>query len=210
MAKDFANRKTRTRARVPASRKPSSRTVAPRRTPPRGTTNRSGKPNTPRKKRAHRSVFHGPSFSGGMVLGALVVVTAAYLPELFRTKIEPTLAAKHLEAREPVTFEFAERLRNSQIHADPDTYAADAYMGENDNVKYVIQAASFRAMDDAESLRAQLLLIDLPAQTNRVQVGDKQWYRVKVGPFLSRLEAGRAMTRVRELDLDAILIKQGP
>jgi hypothetical protein len=206
MSKDFANRKTKTGPRKTAKRRSSRRAPAPRGTAIRSAP--SPKPGRSKKKPAKGPLFHGPSFSGGIVLGAFLVLAAAYLPEVFRQQVERTLATNVLEDREPVQFEFTERLRRSEVHTDPDTYADDANPRANADLIYIIQAASFQTMSDAESLRAQLLLINLPVQTTPVRVGNRPWYRVTVGPFISQLDAGRAMTRLRELNLDALLTKR--
>jgi len=206
MSKDFANRKPKS-----GTRKASSRGAAPRSGATRAPATRSPsstRKRQPRKKSKQSPIFHGPSFSGGIVLGAIIVLAAAYLPEIFQDTVERTLAVKTREAHKPVQFEFDERLRSSEVRTDPDAYADDANPGLGIEMEYLIQAASFQGMDDAESLRAQLILIDMPVQTTAVQVGDKPWYRVTVGPFLSQVEAGRAMTRLRELNLDAFLIKR--
>lgn len=198
MSKDFANRKSKTATRRPTSRAATSRGASSR-TPMHGQA---------RKKRTQSALFHGPSFSGGIALGAIMVLAAAYLPDLFRETVGQTLALKSREPREPVRFEFAERLRNSEVRADLDAYADDVNPDMNAAMEYLIQAAAFRTMDDAESLRARLILIDLPVRTTAAWVANKPWYRVTVGPFLSQDEASRAMTRLRELDLDAFLIKR--
>ena len=199
MSKDFANRKPGSRSRTANS---SSRGGAQRKRKP------AAKPKARAHKRSPPRVFHGPSFSGGIVLGALLVIAAAYVPDVFREEVQKTLAVKSREAHESVQFEFDERLRESEVRADPDAYAEDAGPTTSTEMEYLIQAASFQARNDAESLRAQLILINLPVRTNAVQVGDKPWYRVTVGPFLSQVEAGRAMTQLRELNLDAFLIKR--
>jgi len=204
MAKDFANRRSRSK---PANRGAATRNPTVRAAPSRTAAPRNRAPARPRSEHPGQSFFHGPSFSGGVVLGALLVLAGAYLPDIFRDRVAQTLTTKQLESPEPVQFEFDERLRTSEVHTDPDAYADDASQATPGAMEYLIQAASFRAKDDAETLRAQLLLMNLPAHTKAVQVGDKPWYRVTVGPFLSQVEAGRAMTRLRELNLDALLIK---
>jgi cell division protein FtsN len=136
------------------------------------------------------------------------VLAGAYLPDFLLETVEQTVAVNEPQSRQPVQFEFDQRLRRSEVRTDPNTYADDVNPTAGMTIEYLIQAASFRTRDDADSLRAQLLLIDLPARTNAVEVGDKPWYRVTVGPFLSQVEAGRAMTRLREQNLDAFLIKR--
>jgi cell division protein FtsN len=214
MAKDFANRKTKTAARGATSQARSQAgsqagKTRGKKSPSAPARNRKrAEPSQKKKKPVHRTAFHGPSFSGGIVLGGLLVLAAANVPEVFREQVQQTLAAKTLEAGERVQFEFPERLRESEVDTDSDAYANDANPASDKEMEYLIQAASFQAMDDAESLRAQLILIDLPVRTNAVRVGDMPWYRVTVGPFLSQVQAGRAMTRLRQLNLDAFLIKR--
>ena len=208
MSKDFANRKPKAGTRKAASAGAPKRGATTRRATPRKPNAKRSAGQSRKRRTQQTTFFHGPSFSGGVVLGAFLVLAGAYLPDIFRETANQTLAVKSREAREPVQFEFDERLRKSEVRTDPDTYADDANPNMNQAMEYLIQAASFQAMDDAESLRAQLILIDLPVRTTAVRVGDTPWYRVTVGPFLSQVEAGRAMTRLRELNLDAFLIKR--
>jgi len=187
MAKDFANRNKPTRARTRAggSRRPSKA-----------------------RKSKHKG-FHGPSFSGGILLGAAIVVTAAYAPELLEEASGGTIVGSSDNAKPTVEFRFDKILRNQEVQTDPRRYVADPHApGEEGEVEYLIQAASFQNREDADTLRAQLLLSGLPATTNPVRVGDKPWFRVTVGPFPNSTESGRALTKLRELNLDAFLMKR--
>ena len=187
MAKDFANRNKPTRARTRAggSRRPSKA-----------------------RKSKHKG-FHGPSFSGGILLGAAIVVTAAYAPELLEEASGGTIEGSSDNAKPTVEFRFDKILRNQEVQTDPRRYVADPHApGEEGEVEYLIQAASFQNREDADTLRAQLLLSGLPATTNPVRVGDKPWFRVTVGPFPNSTESGRALTKLRELNLDAFLMKR--
>lgn len=69
---------------------------------------------------------------------------------------------------------------------------------------YMLQAASFRSRSDADRLRAELLLLDLPATTGEVTVGNSVWYRVTVGPFPDQAASDFARERLRERNLTAI------
>jgi cell division protein FtsN len=155
----------------------------------------SGKP---RRKSPQRSVvFHGPSFSSGAIVGAAIVILAAYAPELLRDRpVETQLDSppRTADASPKVKFEFPDILRETEVQTDPETYKVP----EQKERIYLIQAASFRNKRDADQLRAELLLNDLPAVTS---VSDSGWHRVVVGPFPRRVEANRAMTALRERDL---------
>lgn len=184
MAKDFANRR---------SRQPPT---------PRGTARRS-----PRKRRWRLS-FHGPSFAAGIALGCCIVLMVTYVEPVFEPAPAEVPVPAHTEPPATVTFEFDSRLRSAEVHSDPQPYASTANPHPDQQMEYLIQAASFRLADDAESLRQELELIELPAQTSLVSVGSNPWFRVTVGPFLNQVEAGRAMTRLRQRNLDAFLIKR--
>ena len=189
MAKDFANR------------------TKPRRASSRGGGSKPRKKAKARKS-ASRRVFHGPSFSAGIVLGAAIVLLGAYAPEWLQETADGALAQKRDTPKPAVEFKFDEKLRSQEIIANPDAYASAADPSLDAQMEYLIQAASFQQRNDADTLRAELLLSGLPATTNAVRVGDKPWYRVTVGPFPSNVESGRAMTKLRELNLDAFLIKR--
>ena len=155
--------------------------------------------------------FHAPSFSGGVILGAALVLVMAYLPELTAlrpgetTKATPTAPAPTTELR----FEFEEILRNAQVTPTPGTYEqATGALGEEDGTELYLQAASFRTQEEADKLRAALLLMDLPAATAPVELATGRWIRVTVGPFYSALQANRAMTELRSRSIAPIWIKR--
>jgi cell division protein FtsN len=72
----------------------------------------------------------------------------------------------------------------------------------------LLQAASFPERSAAERLRAELILLDLPASTGEILVGGKAWYRVTVGPFADVATAEAARERLRERNLTAIDVRQ--
>ncbi len=73
---------------------------------------------------------------------------------------------------------------------------------------YVLQVGSFRKLSEADRLRASLALIGLEADIQTVTVnGGETWHRVRLGPFrdLDALNATR--TRLREHDMEAMVLK---
>ena len=195
MRKDFAN----TSARKQPARKSTARKKSKKPTPSRW--------------------FHGPSFSGGMILGAMLVLGGAYLPELLPYVLassnttgstSASSAGANPETQAPVTFEFDDMLRNAEVDADGSLYVDPevAAQAKANPDEYLLQAASFRSADDADALRARLLLLSLPAATDTVALASGRWYRVTVGPFASRTEAQRAVTELRERDLSPMWIKR--
>ena len=168
----------------------------------------------PRKRKTNRRaspkqrvLFHGPSFTSGALVGAAIVILAAYGPELLDRQAAATPASEGSAQRSPeIEFEFDAMLKESEVQADPEPYAVPEELRPEAVSERHIQAASFRALEDAETLRANLLLQNLPAQTIASDVTGNRWYRVVVGPFARKVEADRAMTRLREQGLSAIWI----
>lgn len=171
----------------------------------RGRTRAHKRPPAKRKKtNQKRTLFHGPSFSSGAIVGGAIVILAAYAPEFLSTdSASPEADGKDpIITRQPlVEFEFPKVLKEQEILADPKAYEVPEPPAETPLSFYTIQAASFRNGADAETLRADLILNDLPAQIDTRLVSDKVWFRVTVGPFPRKVEADRAMTRLRDMRL---------
>ena len=170
--------------------------------PTRTSTSKQRKKKTkPRSKTAKRVLFHGPSFSSGAIVGGAIVVLAAYAPELLGPENQQVPQITEEITKPVVEFEFPKVLRENEVVADPSAYEVPTPEAGTTPAFFTIQAASFRNGADAETLRADLLLKDLPAQIDTRLVSDTVWFRVTVGPFPRKVEADRAMTKLREMRL---------
>jgi len=192
MARDYAQRQNSQRSKIHPRRKP-----APRRRP------------ASKAKSRNNTGFNAPSFSAGAVFGAALVLVASYAPEIFQESVT-SIRGPQNDTVAPVTFEFDRILENDVVLTDPDAYPAE-FAEESGGAppEYMLQAASFPRREDAEALRANLLMLNLPVQTNRVEIASGIWFRVTVGPFDSQVKARRALTRLRENNLSAQLYKRG-
>ncbi|MCZ6618417.1 MAG: SPOR domain-containing protein [Gammaproteobacteria bacterium] len=189
MPKDFANRssptkKSRSAGRPHAKAAPGKRNKAPAKT-----------------------IFHGASFSAGIVLGVLLAVLGAYVPSFFEDGLKQ-ITERRLQAAPALRFEFDQILRHGEIVTDPRAYVAPKDAEADKSMEYLLQAASFRSQDDAEGLRAILLLMDLPTNSQRVRLENGAWFRVLVGPFSTQVQAQRVMTRLRQRNISALMIKR--
>ena len=105
------------------------------------------------------------------------------------------------------SFDFDEKLKSNKIEGDAGLYStlkAETHLSQT----YRIQAASLSEKGKADQLRAELLLAGLEATTKRSNINGENWYRVVIGPFDRKVEADRAMTKLREKNLAAILLKE--
>jgi hypothetical protein len=74
---------------------------------------------------------------------------------------------------------------------------------------YVLQAGSYRKLEDAQRIRAQLSLQGVDANVQRVAVDSDVWHRVRVGPVSDLAELNRLRGKLRTADLDALVIRVG-
>lgn len=75
--------------------------------------------------------------------------------------------------------------------------------------QYVLQAGSFKNPADADRLRAQLILMDLPnVTTSKVaSASGSIWYRVRTGPFTNRSQLNKAQDQLVRMNLQPMEIK---
>lgn len=172
-------------------------------------------------RRAKRAFSPG-SFLGGAVCGAVALMVIDHVPAfsgLFTA--EPTQAdeaAAETPAEHPVTYEFIHRLPTEEVLTHVEPYqppppgiSADPAEPSEAPV-YLLQAASFLRGDDAEAMRAELLLEGMQATVSVVpRPGGRTWHRVLVGPFADRTKMTRALTALRSKDIPALpLVRKAP
>ncbi|MEO8038723.1 MAG: SPOR domain-containing protein, partial [Betaproteobacteria bacterium] len=73
---------------------------------------------------------------------------------------------------------------------------------------YFLQAGAFQNAADADNLKAKLALAGVEATIQTAQMPDnKVWHRVRLGPFKSVEEVGKAKARLKENQIEGQLIK---
>jgi cell division protein FtsN len=73
---------------------------------------------------------------------------------------------------------------------------------------YFLQAGAFRSENDAEAVKARILLMGLPAQVQKAQVNGATINRVRVGPFKGIDEMNRSRVRLGQEKIDSSVIRQ--
>lgn len=87
-------------------------------------------------------------------------------------------------------FDFYKLLRETEV---PVLNKKEAPTPAPNNSEYLLQVASFKAMSDAEQVRAELTLLNLSARIEAANVNSGEtWHRVIVGPFESRSQLAKA------------------
>ncbi|WP_447555297.1 SPOR domain-containing protein [Vreelandella sp. EE22] len=73
--------------------------------------------------------------------------------------------------------------------------------------RYMLQAASFKELSDAEQLRGRLRNLSLLAQITEVQASGDTWHRVQVGPYEDTRELNRAQDLMTTQGIEPLLIQ---
>lgn len=128
----------------------------------------------------------------------------------------PKLAPKQPDppaSEEKSRFEFYTLLPQMEI-AVSDAHVKEALdrparKAETDG-PYILQAGSFRRLEEADNLKARIALLGFEAQIQTVVIRDNDvWYRVRVGPYDSVRELAKAQTRLRRNDIETMVLRLG-
>ena len=93
----------------------------------------------------------------------------------------------------------------NELRVKTTTAAAKA---ESKNVTYVLQAGSFRNLAQADRLKAELTLMDMPTEIQTVSIeGGSKWHRVRVGPFTNLQALNEARDELQSNGLKVMVLK---
>ncbi len=74
---------------------------------------------------------------------------------------------------------------------------------------YILQAGSFRNSADAEKMRAVLALQGIESKVQKVAVDNDTWHRVRIGPVTNLKALDDTRRKLREAQVDALVIRVG-
>ena len=111
-----------------------------------------------------------------------------------------------------IQFDFYEILKNAKVDVGstkPKSTETNTTTKNDERTEYLLQVASFKSMKDAEQLRAELILLNLPAMTEvaNIRNGEK-WHRVIVGPYISHSKLASARTTLISNRFEALVLKR--
>ena len=151
-------------------------------------------------------------FATGFVFGVFVCALA-YLsgvtPEP-QSLEKPAIFSSDTEdkAKSPKPrFDFYTLLPEQKIEL-PDVEPLEAQKQATPISHYLLQAGSFRRLEDADRRRAELILIGLDATISDTSGTTGRWYRVQVGPFETRSKLAKARGALAERGIDTLLLKR--
>ena len=201
MTRDYANKRSKPRKKsASASRKPAT------------------KPSTP--------AGTGSKFFTGLLTGlfaGIILGTLIDFGEMFSQTAEEVLP--EVQTSKPATptkprFDFYTLLRESEVivsenetpilseNLPPDEPATGQPATQSEDI-YLLQVGSFKTAADADSLRVNLLLLNLDAHIEKVSPkSGETWHRVLVGPLDSRTQVAEARDKLESNRIDSLLLKR--
>lgn len=106
-------------------------------------------------------------------------------------------------------FDFYTLLPQSEVIAPDVPEYNPGKTREADAVSYIIQAGSFRRHEDADRLRAQLILMGLDASIEKVETNNGEtWHRVQAGPYESRRAVNVARQKLADNRIESMVLRR--
>lgn len=85
--------------------------------------------------------------------------------------------------------------------------AAPASAPASAQTTYYLQAGAFRSENDAEAMKARVLMLGLSANVQKAQVNGATLHRVRVGPFKGIDEMNRSRARLSEEKIESSVVR---
>lgn len=153
----------------------------------------------------------------GTALGAFIMFLVQLSDPRESGQKSSTSKAPNQSDNADIQFDFYEILKNAKVDVGSSKPKSNTSTGtgtgntvkDNDNTEYLLQVASFKSMQDAEQLRAELILLNLPAMTEvaNIRNGEK-WHRVIVGPYISHSKLASARSKLISNKFEALVLKR--
>lgn len=88
-----------------------------------------------------------------------------------------------------------------------DSGKTDSASKDSGKGNFVLQAGSFQKAGEADNQKANLAMMGVEAAVQQVMVGDKTWYRVRLGPFSKIEDVNRVRQDLAKAGIDVSLVK---
>lgn len=129
------------------------------------------------------------------------------------TKKEVTSAIKnntvpdHVKESAKPDYDFYKLLEEQKVVV-PKVESYKSTPKEDVNYLYRLQVASFRSKEDAESLRASLILEGMQAYIQSTEVKGSTWHRIFVGPFDNRSNMNKVQDKLAARGISPLEFKE--
>ena len=193
---------------------PKKRTAAPKRRPATPKRRPTAKK---RKTRARKPLPPWLLLGGGLLIGIVSVLVFNVAKEVewgaLWGNAQPPKTATAKPA-ETLRFDFYTILPSQEVVVpDPEPPVKKESKPGDKKTKpvpegvYYLQAGSFRSLDDANGMRAQVILLGTEASIQTVTIDRDTWHRVRVGPYKNLARLREVRKRLRDNRIETLLIR---
>ncbi len=109
-------------------------------------------------------------------------------------------------------YTFYDKLKNFEVlipEKEKDVHRDVKPVPETRPGTYILQAGSYRNFEDADRIRAQLALQGVESKVQKVTVDSDTWHRVRIGPITNLAQLNGIRARLRQADVEALVIRVG-
>ena len=159
-------------------------------------SNKSPKKNRTSTKSATKNTLNRgqwPWFFSGLISG-LFIALIGYLGVVGPGPVQSinnSLMAQD-SSKGDLKFSFYDLLTDAEVTVDVIGVELEPEIEENPTI-YRVQAGSFNSTEDAEKLRAEIILLGLEASISQAEVLGQTVFRVQAGPFIGNSNADDAV-----------------
>jgi len=125
-----------------------------------------------------------------------------------RAKEPPAPASQQVDPREEL--DFYEMLPKFEV-VIPDKGKDAAKSGTQATIDkpgaYILQAGSFRTYSEADRVKALLALQGVQSRIEKAPIESETWHRVRIGPIRNLQQLDETRRKIREAQIDAIVIR---
>jgi cell division protein FtsN len=124
---------------------------------------------------------------------------------------EPASARESATDPQPDQYDFYDMLPNFEVVVPEREVVVPRDLPESGAKPgaYVLQAGSYRKFEDADRVRAQLALQGIQSNVQRVAIDSDTWHRVRIGPISDPAELERVRSRLKEAEVDFLVVRIG-
>src|SRR5690606_32529011 len=90
----------------------------------------------------------------------------------------------------------------------PPSEAAQRPAAQSQQGTYFLQAGAFRNPDEAEAMRARVIMLGMSAEVQQATVNGSTWHRVRVGPFSGLDEMNKARARLGGEKIETSVVRK--
>jgi len=122
--------------------------------------------------------------------------------------VKKTAPATPPKKKEGISYDFYNILPEMEV-VIPEEELKQGGGNTQEKATYYLQVGSFKSDDEAESRKAELILLNFTPSVQNVTIdGTQTWHRVRVGPFNDRRKVDQARRKLQDNGIDFIMLKE--